>query len=241
MVPMMFIGFDVVPQAAGEIKLPQRLIGVLLVVAVVMALLWYIAMILGVALTYPVAELPGLRMATADAAALAWGGDWAGLALVAGGIAGIMSSWNAFIVGASRLLYAMARDGLLPAWLGDLHPQYHTPHKAVLFVGGVSFVASLFGREILVWCINAGGFSVVIAFALVAVSFLTLRHREPDMPRPFRVRQGRLVGWLALLLSCGLFFRLSSRQPGCAGLALRVGNCRGLADTGRYFLVRGPQ
>lgn len=205
MVPMMFIGFDVVPQAAGEIRLPQRLIGTLLVVAVVMALLWYIAMILGVAVTYPVSELPDLRMATADAAARAWGGDWAGLALVAGGIAGILSSWNAFIVGASRLLYAMARDGLLPAWLGDLHPRYHTPHKAVLFVGGVSFVAPLFGREILVWCIDAGGFSVVIAFALVAVSFLVLRRREPEMSRPFRAGQGPFVGWLALLLSCGLF------------------------------------
>ena len=75
-----------------------------------------------------------------------------------------------------------------------------------MFVGGVSFIAPLFGREILVWCIDAGGVSVVIAFALVAVSFLVLRRREPDMPRPFRVRQGALVGWLALLLSCGLFF-----------------------------------
>ena len=44
MVPMMFIGFDVIPQAAEEIDLPRRLIGVLLVVSVLMALVWYVLM-----------------------------------------------------------------------------------------------------------------------------------------------------------------------------------------------------
>jgi APA family basic amino acid/polyamine antiporter len=208
MVPMMFIGFDVIPQAAGEINLPHRLIGMLLVVSVCMALLWYLLMITGVALVFPADRLTGLDMATADAAAQAWssvgGGGWAGQLLVLGGIAGIVSSWNAFIVGASRVLYAMAGDGLLPAWLGELHPRYHTPRNAILLVGLFSFLAPLFGKQILVWCIDAGGFAVVIAFGIVAISFLVLRKREPDMPRPFRLKAGRFVGWTALLLSCAL-------------------------------------
>jgi amino acid transporter len=96
----------------------------------------------------------------------------------------------------------MARDGLLPAWLADVHPRYKTPYKAVLLIGMFSFLAPLFGRQILVWCINAGGFAVVIAFGIVAASFLMLRRREPAMERPYRVGYGKVVGWLALLMSC---------------------------------------
>jgi APA family basic amino acid/polyamine antiporter len=204
MVPMMFIGFDVVPQAAEEIKLPYRAIGLIVVLSVCMALGWYLLMIFGVALTFPADKLADLSLATADAGARAWGGKWAGQLLVVGGLAGILSSWNAFMVAASRLLYAMARDGLLPAGFGELHPRYNTPHKAILIIGAFSMLAPLFGRQILVWCIDAGGFAVVIAYGIVAWSFLVLRRREPDMPRPFRVPRGRLVGGLALLLSCAL-------------------------------------
>ena len=55
------------------------------------------------------------------------------------------------------------------------------------------------------WLIDAGSFAIVIAYGMVALAFLVLRHREPDMPRPFRLRNGRLVGWIALLMSSGLF------------------------------------
>lgn len=204
MVPMMFIGFDVIPQAAEEIDLPRRHIGLLLVVSVCLALGWYLLMILGVALTFDVPSLEGHAMPTADASRVAWGDVWAGKVIVLGGIAGIVSSWNAFLVAGSRVLFAMARDGLLPAWLSDLHPRYNTPYKAVLLIGLFSFLAPLFGRQILVWCINAGGFAVVIAFGIVAASFLVLRKREPAMERPYRVRYGKAVGWLALLMSCSL-------------------------------------
>jgi amino acid transporter len=202
MVPMMFIGFDVIPQAAEEIDLPRRLIGLLLIVSVFMALGWYLLMILGVALIFDATTLESQAMPTADAGSVAWGDVRAGKLIVLGGIAGIVSSWNAFLVAASRVLYAMARDGLLPAWLADIHPRYNTPYKAVLLIGTFSVLAPFFGRQILVWCINAGGFAVVIAFGIVAASFLALRWREPEMERPYRVSYGALVGWLALSMSC---------------------------------------
>jgi amino acid transporter len=206
MVPMMFIGFDVIPQAAEEIKLPFRAIGAVVIVSVLMALLWYLTMITGVALMFSPAELPDRFMATADANAAAWGGGWAGNIMVLGGIAGILTSWNAFLVGASRAVYAMARSGMLPAWLGHLHPKYNTPHRAVMLIGGTALISPLFGRQVLIWLIDAGGFAVIIAFALVALSFLVLRRTEPELGRPFRAGQGNFVGIAALLLSAALFF-----------------------------------
>ncbi len=201
MVPTMFVGFDVIPQAAEEIRLPQRAIGSLVVVAVALALGWYLLMILGVALVVPGEGRDGLRLATADANALAWGGQWAGNLMVLGGIAGILTSWNAFLVGASRVVYAMARDELLPGWLGALHPRFGTPHRAVLLVGITACISPLFGRRVLVWLIDAGSFALVIAFGFVAWSFLVLRRREPGMLRPFRAGRGNAVGYAALLMS----------------------------------------
>ena len=205
MVPMMFIGFDVIPQAAEEIDLPFRAIGAVVIISVLMALLWYLTMITGVALMFSPGELPDRFMATADANAVAWGGGWAGNAMVIGGIAGILTSWNAFIVGASRAIYAMARSGMLPAWLGHLHPKYNTPHRAVILIGGTALISPLFGRQVLIWLIDAGGFAVIIAYGLVALSFLALRKRDADLERPFRAGKGNLVGIAALVLSVALF------------------------------------
>ena len=85
-----------------------------------------------------------------------------------------------------------------------MHPRYRTPSNAVLFIGGLSVLAPLFGRQMLVWLVDAGGISIVVAFFLVAVTFLVLRRREPGMERPFRVSSGNVVGGLAAVLSLGL-------------------------------------
>lgn len=132
-------------------------------------------------------------------------GRWAGVLLVIGGVLGIMSSWNAFLIGGSRLLYAMSKTHMLPAFLGKLHPVHKTPINAILFIGGLATLAPLFGRKMLVWIVTAGGFGVVIAYTLVAVSFLVLRYREPEMVRPFRIPQGKIVGMIAIVLGLGLF------------------------------------
>ena len=205
MVPALMVGFDVIPQSAEEIDLPFHDIGTLLVISVGMAVLWYLVVSVGVAFALPAAARMGSTMATADATAAAWGSQWAGNLLVLGGIGGILTSWNAFIVGGSRVLYALAKSDMLPAVFGRLHPRFHTPYWAVLFIGVLSAVSPFFGRQILVWLIDAGSFAIVIAYGMVAASFLLLRAREPDMPRPFRVRHGRVIGWAALILSIGLF------------------------------------
>jgi amino acid transporter len=170
--------------------------------SIAMALAWYVLIILAVALLVPASGL-GAGLVTADAARTAWGAVGANL-LVLGGVGGIITSWNAFLVGGSRAVYAMAQHGMLPAWLGRIHPKYRTPSNAILAIGLLSMAAPLFGRVLLVWIVDAGSFAVVIAYLLVAVSFLQLRKNEPDMPRPFRLRHGVTIGWLALLGSLGL-------------------------------------
>jgi amino acid transporter len=237
MVPMMFIGFDVIPQAAEEIDLPRRLIGVLLVLSVLMALVWYVLMILGVALTFSATELDQVELATATANASVWGGQWAGNLMVIGGIAGIMTSWNAFLVGASRAVYALARAGMLPGWLGHLHPRFNTPYAAILLIGSFSCISPLFGRQILIWLIDAGGLAVIIAYGMVAVSFLVLRRREPDMPRPFRVAKGTVTGVAALVLSILLLLLYLPGSPAALTWPYEWLICLGWVALGAGFFV----
>ena len=204
MVPFMFVGFDVIPQSAEEIDLPFEQIGRTLVLSILLAIAWYALVIGAVALGLSATARSAASLPTADAAVAVLGGSWAGKFLVVGGIAGILTSWNAFLIGGSRALFALAQAGQVPAMFAKLHPKYHTPMNAILLTGGLAVIAPLFGRPAMVWLVNAGGLGIVTAYAMVALSFLVLRAREPDMTRPYRVRSGRLVGYLALGLSLAL-------------------------------------
>jgi amino acid transporter len=204
MIPIMFVGFDVIPQAAGEIALPPQTIGKLIVASVGCGILWYCLLVLAVGSTLPPAERAEPGMTTALASARAWGGQWAADLIVVGGIAGIVTTWNAFVVGASRLIYSMGVSGMLPAPLARLHPRHRTPHVAIISVGFLTCIAPFFGRPVLVWLINAGSFGVIVGYLCVALSFLFLRVREPRLSRPYAVRRWRLIGGLAVLLCLAL-------------------------------------
>ena len=97
----------------------------------------------------PAAELARTDIATADAVGAMFGSDLMAKVLIAGGIAGILTSWNSLLLGASRLMFSLARSGMLPAWFGRLHPKYGTPHNSLLFIGALSVLAPFFGEEML--------------------------------------------------------------------------------------------
>jgi len=204
MVPAMLVGFDVIPQSAEENDLPPQQIGQLLIWSVCIAVAFYGLVTFSVAVSMPSAHWGTATLATADAASALWGGSWAGVILVIGGIGGILTSWNAFIIGASRVLFSMAESGHLPRVFTRLHPRYRTPYVAVIAIGIASVVSPFFGRTILVWLIDAGSLAVMVAYVFVAAAFLVLRRNEPDLPRPFKVPAGRTVGVLALVLGVAL-------------------------------------
>ncbi|MFD2395952.1 APC family permease [Prauserella oleivorans] len=125
--PFLFVGFDVIPQSAAEIDLPPKRIGSLLLVSVLMAIAWYVMVMLTVGSGLNDARLAGSELPTADAMASLWGSQAMGTVLVLGGVIGIVTSWNGFLIGASRLVFAMGSSGMLPRWFGRLHPRFGTP------------------------------------------------------------------------------------------------------------------
>ena len=232
MTPFLYVGFDVIPQLAEEIDVPKRTVGRVIVLSILMALGWYVLVQWTVGLSLDPVTLGDRTLPTADAMSAVYGSPWAGRVLVVGGAFGILTSWNAFFLGASRLLFAMARGGMLPAVFTRLHPRHGSPVAVVVLLTAVSALAPFFGRPALVWLVDAGSLATVVAYLLVAASFLVIRRRHPD-PAPSvpcrRPDAGRLAGGRGHAV---LPRALSTGQPVGARMAAGVGD-RAAVDSPR--------
>lgn len=204
MAPSMYVGFDVIPQSAEEMNIPLKQIASVLMISIFMAASWYILMIIGISLSAPPEIRDAAAVPVADAMAFAFKSPVFGKILIGGAICGILTSWNGFIVGATRVLFAMGRAKMLPAIFGYVHPKYKTPTAAIILVGIISMVSPLLGRKALVWFVDAASLATVVAYFLVALSFVMLRKKEPNLERPFKVKNGNIVGVLAVAIT--LFF-----------------------------------
>ncbi|WP_078411206.1 APC family permease [Priestia abyssalis] len=238
MVPFLFVGFDVIPQVAEEADIPARDIGKILIFSVGCAVIFYLAIAFGVSMALSKEALSVTQLATADAMAAVFGSKIFANILIFGGICGIVTSWNAFIIGGSRVIYAMAISGMLPKWFAHLHPKYKTPSNAVLFLGTLAALAPLLGRPALVWIVDAGGLGIVIAYFLVALSFIILRKKEPNMNRPFKAGKGNAMGWVALVLSLGFIVLYMPGMPAALIWPYEWVMVAGWTAIGAYFFYQ---
>ena len=219
-VPAMFVGFDVIPQAAEEMNMPLNKIGKVMIIAIVMAATWYIIMILGTAMSTPGDVLFGYVndpdcVPVANCFAYALGSPVWGKLMICAAMCGILTSWNGFIVGASRVIFSMARAHMLPGIFAKVNKK-GVPVAAILLVGIVTILSPLLGKSALVWFVDAAAFGTVVAYFMVSLSFLILRKKEPDLARPFKVNAGIVVGILAVgvaLFMATLYLPLSSPAP----------------------------
>ncbi len=203
MIPFFMVGFDVIPQAAEEIDLPPRRIGLLVIWSIVAAVIWYMLIELAAGMLLNSSERLAADLNTIEAARVAWGQKGAVLLMLAG-VAGIMTSWNSFLIAGSRALFALAESGMAPRFFARVHTRYKTPIGALVFCGLAGAIAPFLGRQALVWFVDAGSFALMIAYVFVALSFIILRRREPEMKRPYKAPFGQALGWFGLLASLAL-------------------------------------
>lgn len=205
MTPFFFIGFDVIPQAAEEINVPLKKIGMIMILSIVLAVAFYALIILGVGYVMSPSDISfsqaGSGLVTADAMAKAFHSSIMSKVLIVGGMCGIVTSWNSFLIGGSRAMYSMAESYMIPRTFRKLHKTHKTPVNALYLIGGLSILAPLFGRKMLVWIVDAGNFGCCLAYCMVSLSFIILRKKAPEMARPYKVKHYKIVGVLAVLMS----------------------------------------
>lgn len=203
--PFFFIGFDVIPQAAEEINVDLKKIGRILILSIVMAVAFYALIVMSVGYMMSSSEIEtsiaASGLVTADAMAKAFNNTVMAKVLIIGGMCGIVTSWNSFLMGGSRALYSMAESYMIPKLFSKLHPKFKTPINALYLVGALTVLAPFAGRKMLVWIVDAGNFGCCVAYCLVAVSFLIIRRKEPDLVRPYKVPAYKFVGTMAVLMS----------------------------------------
>ena len=101
------------------------------------------------------------------------------------GLFGLVASLHGIIVGYSRQAYAMARTGYLPKFLAHLDEKHHTPVWALIVPGIICLFTALTGLTDLV--ITIACYGSVVMYLTSLISLFILRHKEPELKRPFKV------------------------------------------------------
>ena len=205
MSPFYFIGFDVIPQAAEEINVPPKKIGNILILSVVLAVIFYAFVIIAVGFVMNpgdiIASQEATGLVTADAMAAAFNTKIMAKVIIVGGMCGIVTSWVCCLLGGCLAIYSMAESYMIPKFFAKLHPKHKTPVNALILIGILTMLAPFAGRKMLVWISDAGNFGCCFAYCMVALSFMILRKKEPDMPRPYKVPCYKFFGTMAVIMS----------------------------------------
>ena len=179
-----YIGFDAVSTAAQEAKNPQRdlPIGILASLAICTVLYILMALVMTGLVHYPDLDTDHPVFVAINAAGPSL--RWLTYFINIGAIAGLSSVVLVMLMGQPRIFFTMARDGLLPAVFGKVHPKYQTPYIATIITGSVAMVvAGLFPIALLGELVSIG---TLLAFVIVCAGIIVLRRRSPELPRPFR-------------------------------------------------------
>ena len=230
-----FLGFDIVATAAEETRSPQRDVPRGIVRTLVIATVLYLAVAAVLVGMRPYDELGGA--APVSEAFRAVGADASARLINLGALLGLTTVIIVVLIGQSRVIYSMARDGLLPHALGTVNRLFGTPARATLLVTVCAVVLALTVPVLtLAEMVNIG---TLFAFLFVAIGVLVLRRTRPELERGFRVSYSPLVPTLAIIATSWMMVNLRVVTWGyfaawvTAGLVLYVGFGRRSSRLGR--------
>lgn len=206
--PFFLFGFDVIPQTSEEINVPLKKIGKVMLLSIILAVGFYSIVTLGIGFVFNSEDIANslstTGLVTADAMAKAFNSSVMAKVMIVGGLCGIVTSWNSFLIGGSRAIYSMADSFMIPRTFAKTTKKNNTPYFAILLVAALSIIAPFFGRTMLVWIVDAANFACCLAYCLVSISFLVIRKKHPDMERPFKIKHPWFVGIMAIVLSAAI-------------------------------------
>jgi len=177
-----YLGFAQVATVAGEIQepgrnLPRAMIGSVLVVTV-----FYVVTIFVATSAFGAARLGQFGETAMVEVARNFLGLPGAVAILVAGLLATFSSANASILSASRAVYALSRDALLPRRASEVNLRFGTPHVALLAAGGPILVLVATGRvELLA---EVASFLHLVMYGLICVALLVIRRRNPDWYTP---------------------------------------------------------
>jgi basic amino acid/polyamine antiporter, APA family len=215
-----FIGFDAVTSAAEEVKQPSRDLPIGILGSLFVCTVLYVVVSAIMTGIVPFQKFAGIDHPVS--LALQYANEiWVAGFVDLGAIVGMTTVILVMSYGQTRIVYAMSRDGLLPARLSSVHPRFGTPFFATWVVGIVfGLIAAFVPLGVLAELINIG---TLAAFCLISVAVVVLRKTRPDLPRAFRCPAVPLVPALAIISCVALMTFLSKTTWIAFGIWLVLG------------------
>ncbi|MGB9470816.1 MAG: amino acid permease [Candidatus Acidiferrum sp.] len=200
-----YIGFDAVSTTAQEAKNPQRDLPIGIIVSLVICTILYIA-VAGVLTGMVHWQDVNIEAPVAEAF-LDRGLATASHIITLGALAGLTSVMLVMLLGQTRVLYSMANDGLLPRkFFADIHTKFRTPYKNTILVGLLAaIVGSITPIDDIGKMVNIG---TLLAFIIVCIAVMVMRHTNPDQSRPFRTPFVPFVPILGILFNGYMMYKL---------------------------------
>jgi APA family basic amino acid/polyamine antiporter len=200
-----YIGFDAVSTTAQEAKNPQRDLPIGIILSLLICTVLYISVASVLTGMVPWRDIN--IEAPIARAFLDRGLTGASHIITLGALAGLTSVMLVMLLGQTRVLYAMANDGLLPKkFFADVHPKFRTPWKNTMLVGLLAaIVGSLTPIDDIGKMVNIG---TLLAFVIVCVAVLVLRNTNPGQARPFRTPWVPFVPVMGILFNGFMMYKL---------------------------------
>lgn len=195
-----YIGLDAVSTAGDEVKDPQRTMPRAIIAALVTVTAVYLLVAVAALGAQNWPEFAEQKAGLAAILDKVTGSSHWGTFIAAGAVISIFSITLITLYGQTRILFAMGRDGLLPATFAKVDPRTMTPRNNTIIVAVV--VAMLAGFIPLDYLADLVSIGTLTAFIVVAIGVVILRRTEPDLPRGFRV-PGYPVTPVLSILACG--------------------------------------
>lgn len=198
-----YLGFAQVATVAGDIQRPSRNLPLAMVGSVIVVTVFYVLTIFVATSAFGATELEGFGETAMVEVAREFLGLPGAVAILFAGLLATFSSANASILSASRTVYALSRDALLPRKASEINLRYGTPHIALLAAGGPILLLVATGQvEVLA---EVASFLHLIMYGLICIAVIILRRRKPSWYDPsFRMPGAPALPALGALASFGL-------------------------------------
>ncbi len=200
-----YLGFDAVSTSAEETKNPQRDLPIGIIGSLVICTVLYIivsGLLTGI-VSYKELNVPS----PVAHALLSIGQNWAAGMISIGAIAGLTTVCLVMYYGLTRLLFAIARDGLLPSSLATLSEKSRSPVRIIYITGAIMVFMS--GFVSLGNLASLTNFATLAAFVVVCGGVILLRRKRPDLPRPFKTPGYPFIPLLGIVVCAYLMLNLS--------------------------------
>ncbi len=202
--PFWFSGFDTIPQAIGEVSdtVDLKNLPRVMFLAIAGATAFYILIILTASLSARRSILLSADLPLAAAAEAVFGNSVMRQVILFAGLCGLITTWNAVMYAATRVVYTLGRAHMIPHVFANVHPKFGSPPVAVFFVGIVGGLGALMGQRALLLIVGASSLAFSILFVLIIFGTILLRRRLPNHPRPYLFPGG--LGGLSVVLVLAL-------------------------------------